>query len=216
MPDLSLKKVSKRRGETMVLDRFSLDLPAGGQVALVGPSGSGKSTLLGLICGVLKPDQGQVLWGDQDLSALPSAERAALRAAEMGIVFQNLSLVSALTVEANLLFSQRMAGRAEDAGAAQSQLARLGIDHRRRAKPRHMSRGEVQRAAIARALLIQPQLLLADEPTASLDARWRDIALDLMLETARQNGTSVIIATHDLAVADRFDRQITLAHEPAS
>ncbi|MEM7568452.1 MAG: ATP-binding cassette domain-containing protein [Pseudomonadota bacterium] len=208
---LVLRNINFRRGATPILTNFNLELGAGETCALLGPSGVGKSTLLALTCGILSPDSGSIHVEGEDLTALSPSARNAQRASTMGIVFQNLSLMSALSVTDNLALAGRMAG-AEDTNDSQAQqlLSALGIEDVAGRKPRHLSRGQAQRAAIARALMGQPKLILADEPTASLDAAWRDKAIACILSHRDTHKSTVLITTHDPAVAQHFDRVIEL------
>ncbi|MEM9878317.1 MAG: ATP-binding cassette domain-containing protein [Pseudomonadota bacterium] len=210
MDALALKQVKASRGGQPVISGFSLLMQTGTSCALIGPSGTGKSTLLGLICGILQPDSGTIVVAGQDLTQLSAAARDAHRAATMGVVFQNIGLARALSVEANLKLALRMAGKPEDPDRLSQLLQDLGVEHRSSAKPRQLSRGEAQRAAIARALVVQPQLLIADEPTASLDTAWRDKVMDLLMRRAGEDGMTLLVSTHDAAVAQRLEKQIKL------
>ena len=213
MDALVLDRINVSRGARPILHDFTMVLPPGVHHIILGASGAGKSTLLGIICGILTPDAGQVLFYGEDVTKLPSAARDRHRATHMGVVFQNLGLASALSVDANLALAQRMAGKAQDPAFGQALLRRLGLAGRGHAKPRQLSRGEAQRAAIARALIVRPKLLVADEPTASLDAAWRDTVMDIVFEQAARDDMTLLVSTHDLSVAKRFDQQTTLPQE---
>lgn len=216
MDFLTLDQVSIARGGKSVLDTFSYAFEAGAHYSVAGPSGAGKSTLLALICGVLKPNSGSIVFRGADITQQSAAMRDQCRAKEMGVVFQNLGLASALTVEGNLGLAQQMAGQNVDHRASHDLLERFGLLELRRAKPRQLSRGQAQRAAIARALITNPTLLIADEPTASLDAQWRDCVMDIMLERAAAHTMTLIVSTHDSDLASRFAHQIRLPTDSAS
>jgi putative ABC transport system ATP-binding protein len=202
---LRLEALSFARGGRTILDRISLAVDPGAHHLLLGPSGSGKTTLLNLVAGLLTPDAGRVLVAGDDMSGAPPAARDQLRRRHIGIIFQTIRLVGALTLEANLALAQRLAGRSEPALAARL-LERLGIAHLKDRRPRQLSQGEAQRAAIARALVARPSLLLADEPTSALDDANAARVAALLLETAGETGATLLIATHDSRL---------LAHVPA-
>jgi len=180
-----------------VLDGFDLDQGAGEHRLLLGPSGSGKTTLINLIAGLLAPTRGSIAIDGETISALPQARRDDLRRRKIGIIFQTLRLVAALDVRSNLLLAQKLAGVAQDRDAIARLLDDLGILHRAGAKPRELSQGEAQRAAIARALVARPKLLIADEPTSSLDDGNAERIARLLLHAADANGSTLLIATHD-------------------
>ncbi|MEQ1489459.1 MAG: ATP-binding cassette domain-containing protein [Terricaulis sp.] len=194
---LTLEHVACRYGGTRIFDDFNLVLAERDQALLLGPSGSGKTTLIYLICGLLSPERGKIVIGDTDMAALAQAKRDALRRARIGVVFQTLRLVSALNVRANLLLAQRLSGHAPEPKAANDLLDRLGIAHRALAKPATLSQGEAQRAAIARALVTRPALLIADEPTSALDDENALRVGQLLVETAKAQGSTLLVATHD-------------------
>jgi putative ABC transport system ATP-binding protein len=180
-----------------VLHRFDLAQQAGEHRLLLGPSGSGKTTLISLIAGLLTPDAGEIAVCGETMSALPAAARDDLRRRRIGVVFQALRLIGALSVTDNLLLAQRLAGQPRDPGTVAALLNSLGITHRARAKPRALSQGEAQRAAIARALVARPALLIADEPTSALDDANAELVARLLLDVAEANGSTLLIATHD-------------------
>ena len=178
------------------------EVPAGAQIAVTGESGSGKSTLLHLLAGIVSPDAGRIQVMGQDLAALPEAARDRFRGASIGLVFQSLNLFQHLTAEENLLAAPLLAGREskEDRGRAAALLARVGLEGRAGHRPAQMSLGEQQRVALARALMNRPELLLADEPTGSLDAGRRDEVVALLREMATEAGATLLVVTHDRAV----------------
>lgn len=195
-----------------VLDIGTLTVATGEHLGLRGPSGSGKTSLLHLIAGLIAPGSGSVNWGGRDVSALPVAARDRWRRETIGFVFQDFHLISELDVEANITlpstFSAWSVGRAGYARAA-ALARRMGLaDMRRRAGV--LSRGEQQRVAIARALFNRPALILADEPTASLDAAHAEAVATLLTEVARETGATLICASHDAALLARMNRVIEI------
>lgn len=182
----------------------------GETVAIVGSSGSGKSTLLGLIAGLDLPSTGQVRLDGVVLSELDEDGRAALRGHSMGFVFQSFQLLPGLTALENVMLPLELAGRKEAAAVASEHLARVGLAARARHRPGQLSGGEQQRVALARAFAVAPRMLLADEPTGNLDARTGAQVIELMFELNREHGASLIIVTHDAALARRCSRQLRL------
>jgi putative ABC transport system ATP-binding protein len=194
---LSISGLSHSFGERTVLRGFNLDLGRGEHMLLLGPSGSGKSTLINAMTGLLTPDEGVIAVEGEVINRLGPAERDRLRRRGIGIIFQSLRLVSALTVRNNLRLAQRLAGATADEAAIATLLDQVGITHRADAKPRALSQGEAQRAAIARALVAKPALLIADEPTSALDDPNAERVARLLVDTADSNGSTLLIATHD-------------------
>ncbi len=194
---LDLQHVSFRQGQSDILQNLSFQMPRGGHRLLLGPSGSGKTTLINLIAGLYTPDSGSIRIAGTDMASLPRPARDALRRRHIGIIFQTLRLVSALSLRGNLQLAQRLAGKPRDGAEIDRLLAALGLRHRADAALRQLSQGEAQRAAIARALAARPDLLLADEPTSALDDANADRVAKLLLETAAATGTTLLIATHD-------------------
>ena len=188
-----------------------LMIDAGEHVCLVGRSGSGKTTLLNVLAGVLVPSAGRVQLGEVELSMLDEARRDALRARSIGCVFQTFNLLEQLSALENLTLAQRFAGIAAEAARrrARELLEQLGLGDREDARPSQLSLGEQQRLAIARAVSKRPSLILADEPTASLDDENAGAALDLLLASAA--GGTLVVATHDARVIARFARVTTMA-----
>jgi ABC-type lipoprotein export system ATPase subunit len=179
---------------------------------LTGLSGSGKSTLLNCLCGVQRPDEGTVTFGQDVLAA---ADRPAtgdtIRRRHFGIVFQTLRLVSALSVRANLALAQKLQTGGTDPALIGRTLDRLGIAHRAHARPHELSQGEAQRAAIARAVVVRPAILVADEPTSALDHFNAARVAGLLLDLAEEAGASLLVATHDERLRAHFPRTMTLA-----
>jgi ABC-type lipoprotein export system ATPase subunit len=205
--------VSKRfhRGteEVVALDRVDLSIEAGEFVALIGPSGSGKSTLLHLAGGLDQPDSGRIMLGDRDLATMSIGERAKLRRREVGFVFQFFHLIPTLTVTENVELPLLLDG-VKSNGRTSELLERVGIGHRAQHLPGELSGGELQRAAIARALVARPQVILADEPTGNLDSATSEAVLALLSEQVVESGAALVMVTHDRDVAARAPRVHTL------
>ncbi len=211
---VAVQQVSKifHVGQTTltVLDVVSFSLSAGERVAIVGPSGSGKSTLLGLMAGLDKPSSGKVLIDGHDLGALSASRLAALRGQRMGFVFQSFRLLPTLTAEENVAVPLELAGRPQPLATARQWLDRVGLGNRCAHLPSRLSGGEQQRVALARAMAPAPAVLFADEPTGNLDSRTGTAMADLLFEVAREQKATVILVTHDNALAQRAERCITL------
>lgn len=191
-----------------------LKIDAGNVVALTGPSGSGKSTLLFLLAGLERVPRGRIAWGDRDLARMSDRERDAWRRHSLGLVFQDFQLVPELSALENVLLPvtfERWSVPQKTRARALGLLEHLGVG-RVSARANSLSRGEMQRVAIARALLAGPPILLADEPTASLDAANEDAVSTLLLDAVRNEGVTLVIATHHRAVRDRADRVVELSH----
>ena len=190
---------------TPVLSGVELDLPAGGYVALRGPSGAGKSTLLALIGGLEPLQAGSVRVGDDEVGAMRGRSLAGYRSRVVGFVFQHYGLMEVLTARENVMLALSLAGSpiAERRGRADSLLDAVGLGARAHHRPAQLSGGERQRVAIARALANRPQLVLADEPTGNLDEESTERVLDLLSELRRQSGCTLLVVTHDPAVAAR-------------
>ncbi|MDL5032113.1 ABC transporter ATP-binding protein [Pelomonas sp. APW6] len=204
------KTVSDATGELTILHDISFHLQARESVAIVGASGSGKSTLLALLAGLDTPTHGAVRLQGQDLYALDEDARAALRAAHVGFVFQNFQLLSNLTALENVMLPLELRGDREARSQAQAMLERVGLGQRLYHYPRVLSGGEQQRVALARAFVQRPALLLADEPTGSLDFATGAQVMALMFELNREAGTTLVMVTHDLAIAERCERQLRI------
>jgi putative ABC transport system ATP-binding protein len=209
---IHVRNVSKRFGDFAALDGVSLEVEGGSLTALLGPSGSGKSTLLHCAAGILTPDAGAVHVDGQDLAALPEEQRAALRRTKVGIVLQFGQLVPDLPLVDNVALPLLLGGheRGEAHKTAMNWLDQVGIADDADAVPGELSGGQTQRAAVARALVTGPSVVLADEPTGSLDSRAGQELLDVLLEAARYRGAALLMVTHDNLVAASANREIRL------
>ena len=204
------KQVTDSTGSLTILHEISFDLRPRESVAIVGASGSGKSTLLSIIAGLDKPSSGTVQLAGTDLFALDEDERAAVRARSVGFVFQSFQLLSHLTALENVMLPLELMGRSDARSVATAMLRRVGLGERLDRYPRVLSGGEQQRVALARAFVVRPALLLADEPTGSLDFATGETVMALMFELNREAGTTLVLVTHDPAIAARCDRQLRL------
>ncbi len=205
------KIVQSGEAPLTILDSVTFDVDAGATVAIVGASGSGKTTLLGLLAGLDRPTSGDVAVDGVALSTLDEDACAALRARLLGFVFQSFQLLPALTAHENVMLPLELAGVPAAAGRASEWLARVGLTRRITHYPRQLSGGEQQRVAIARAFAGEPKLLMADEPTGNLDAATGAEVADLMFRLNRENGTTLLLVTHDVALASRCERRLSLA-----
>ena len=198
-------------GVVRALDDVTLDVAGGTSLAVVGPSGCGKSTLLGLLGGLALPTTGSVRVGADVISAMSDQQRAAFRRRTVGFVWQDDNLLPFLTVAENLaLQSALVPGHRGDGSGVPQLIARLGLDDEADRLPDQLSGGQRQRVAIARAIAHSPALLLADEPTGALDSRNVAVVIDLLLEVGHELGATLIVVTHDPAVAGRMDRRVGL------
>lgn len=204
------RQVDTNSGVLTILDDVSLELGAGESIAIQGASGSGKSTLLGVLAGLDIPQQGSVTMGDQDITRLDEDQRALLRANSIGFVFQSFHLIDDLNAVENVALPLELFGQKDAFARAEDWLARLGLADRKEHFPRQLSGGEQQRVALCRAFAVQPQILFADEPTANLDTVTAGTVLDQLFSMQREQGTSMVIATHDSALAQRCDRILHL------
>jgi putative ABC transport system ATP-binding protein len=204
------KSVSDASGTLSILRDIDFTLRKGETAAIVGASGSGKSTLLSIIAGLDTPTQGTVSIDGQDLFARSEDERAALRAAQVGFVFQSFQLLGNLTALENVMLPLELAGRRDARVAATAMLERVGLGERLGHYPKLLSGGEQQRVALARAFVVKPAVLLADEPTGSLDFATGEKVMALMFELNEELGTTLVMVTHDRAIADRCERRITI------
>jgi len=213
-------------GQTPALRGASLSVAAGEILAVMGPSGSGKSTLLHCLAGILLPDSGQVWFDGRRVDAMGENERSALRRDQFGFVFQFGQLVPELTAEENIALPLLLGGtrRASAIRQARAWFSRLGLDGLEQRRSGELSGGQAQRVALARGLVASPQVLFADEPTGSLDSLTGEHVMNLLAAAARDQGTTVILVTHDARVAAYADREVivrdgtvtTLTPAPAS
>ena len=205
------KQVRSGNGELRILHQISFAVVAGEAVAIVGSSGSGKSTLLGLLAGLDLATSGTVRVAGQDLAELDEDGRAALRGQMLGFVFQSFQLLPALTALENVMLPLELAGRDDARSVAREMLVRVGLGERFGHYPKHLSGGEQQRVALARAFALKPQLLLADEPTGNLDADTGAQIIELMFAMNAEQGTTLLLVTHDELLARRCGRILRLA-----
>jgi putative ABC transport system ATP-binding protein len=204
------KQVSSPEGPLTILADVNLDVAAGDTVAVVGASGAGKSTLLALLAGLDEPSTGKVWLHGADFSTLDEDGRARVRARQVGFVFQSFHLVPSLTAIENVMLPLELAGRRDAREAAHQVLATVGLERREKHYPRQLSGGEQQRVAIARAFVTRPAVLFADEPTGNLDTVSGGRIMDLLFELNRAAGTTLILVTHDAAIAARCRRRVQL------
>ena len=204
------KQVTSPEGMLTILDDVSFAVGAGETVAVVGASGAGKSTLLALLAGLDEPSGGSVWLEGVELSALDEDGRAALRARHVGFVFQSFHLVPALTAHENVMLPLELAGRRDARAAARAVLEQVRLGPRLGHYPRQLSGGEQQRVAIARAFVTRPSVLFADEPTGNLDAATGARVMELLFDLNAAGGTTLVLVTHDRAIAARCGRVIEL------
>ncbi len=194
-----------------VLRDVSFSVPQGAFVAIVGPSGSGKTTLLGLLAGLDTPSRGTVLLDDADLGAMDEDQRARLRGAKVGFVFQSFQLIPTLTAIENVQVPLELRGDSHAADRARDLLKRVGLGDRLDHFPTELSGGEQQRVAIARAFSNEPRILFADEPTGNLDSETGQRIVELLEQLNRESGATIVLVTHDAALAARAGRIIRLS-----
>ncbi len=205
------KSVATADHALTIVDHVSLSVARGESLAIVGASGSGKTTLLGLLAGLDRPTSGEVFWGETALSTLDEDALAAKRAQRIGFIFQSFQLLPALTAQENVALPLELAG-AKDANARADQwLTTVGLGARLHHTPRQLSGGEQQRVAIARAFVTAPELVFADEPTGNLDTKTGDEVVNLMFDLNAKAGTTLVLVTHDVKLAARCARKITLS-----
>ncbi|MFZ4285499.1 ABC transporter ATP-binding protein [Variovorax sp. HJSM1_2] len=204
------KSVTDSTGTLDILRDVHFSLAARETAAIVGASGSGKSTLLSIIAGLDTPTQGTVLLAGQNLFGMNEDQRAAVRAQKMGFVFQSFQLMANLTAIENVMLPLELAGRKDSRKAATEMLQRVGLGARLSHYPKVLSGGEQQRVALARAFVVQPAVLLADEPTGSLDFATGETVMQLMFDLNRELGTTLVLVTHDRSIAERCTRRITI------
>lgn len=204
------KTVSVADQPLCILHELSLSLKPGDSLAIVGRSGSGKSTLLGLLAGLDLPSSGEVILAGQNLNRLDEDQRAALRAREVGFVFQSFQLLDSLTALENVMLPLELKNRKGARQQALKLLRAVGLEQRTRHYPQQMSGGEQQRVAIARAFAAEPHILFADEPTGNLDSQTGEHITDLLFELNRARHTTLVLVTHDDRLAQRCASQIRL------
>jgi len=202
------KEVADSTGTLTILHDIAFELRARESVAIIGASGSGKSTLLSILAGLDVPTRGTVRLAGSDLFALDEDARAELRSRQVGFVFQSFQLLGNLTALENVMLPLELMGRADARAAATDMLRRVGLAERLRHYPKVLSGGEQQRVALARAFVVRPAVLLADEPTGSLDFATGETVMALMFELNREAGTTLVLVTHDTTIAARCDRQL--------
>ena len=193
-----------------ILKGIDLDIPRGQFAAIMGPSGSGKSTLLGLLAGLDSPTSGRIILDGEDITELSEDQMALVRGRKIGFVFQSYHLLPTLTAEENVLLPMELAGLEAERARARELLERVGLKGRFDHYPVQLSGGEQQRVALARAFALRPPILLADEPTGNLDSATGRVVLDLLLELNREEGCTLVLVTHEQALADCAGRRIVL------
>jgi putative ABC transport system ATP-binding protein len=204
------KQVADSTGSLTILHEIDFELSAHESVAIVGASGSGKSTLLSIIAGLDVPTSGTVKLAGVDLFSLDEDQRAAARSSKVGFVFQSFQLLGNLTALENVMLPLELAGRSDARAAATDMLTRVGLAERLGHYPKVLSGGEQQRVALARAFVVKPAVLLADEPTGSLDFATGETVMALMFDMNREAGTTLVLVTHDRGIATRCDRQLRI------
>ncbi|HET9048495.1 MAG TPA: ATP-binding cassette domain-containing protein [Chiayiivirga sp.] len=204
------KRVSLPSGQLTILDDVSFDIHAGERVAIVGASGSGKSTLLSLLAGLDVPSHGDVELAGASLAALDEDGRARLRGEQVGFVFQAFQLLPSLTALENVMLPLELRGDARASQQARAALGDVGLASRLDHYPRQLSGGEQQRVALARAFVVRPQVLFADEPTGNLDTHTGEAVIELLFRMNDESGTTLVLVTHDPALAARCDRVLRL------
>ena len=204
------KTVQDASGELRILRDIDFSLNAGETAAIVGASGSGKSTLLAILAGLDTPSTGQVLLAGQSLFDMSEDERAAVRAQHVGFVFQSFQLMPNLTALENVMLPLELVDRPDARSTATAMLQRVGLGERLKHLPKVLSGGEQQRVALARAFVVRPAILLADEPTGSLDHTTGQQVMDLMFELNRERGTALLLVTHDAKIAVSCARQLVM------
>jgi len=204
------RQVKTPDGDLSILDGITLTVMPGDAVAITGPSGSGKSTLLALLAGLEDTTRGSVHLLGKELGILTQDEKAALRAGNVGFVFQTFHLLAGLSAIENVEIALELAGYDNTRSAAADLLDRVGLTERVNHYPSQLSGGEQQRVALARAFAVNPKVLFADEPTGNLDAASSGIIADLFFDLRQQFGSALLLVTHDASLADRCDRILTL------
>ena len=204
------KSVRAAEADLEILRGIDLEIKRGETAAIVGTSGSGKSTLLGLLAGLDSPTSGEIYLDDMNIVQLDEDERAVLRSQKVGFVFQSFQLLPALTALENVMLPLELAGRDDARVVAEDYLARVGLEERLHHYPRTLSGGEQQRVAIARAFAAKPLILFADEPTGNLDTATGAKIIELLFGLNQEEGTTLILVTHDNSLADRCQRKLVM------
>jgi putative ABC transport system ATP-binding protein len=214
IPAVAARDVVRRYGEddyaVYAVRGVSLEVPAGQFTAIMGPSGSGKSTLMHMLAGLDQPTSGTVEIGGKDITTMSDKELTLLRREHIGFVFQAFNLVPTLTAEENIVLPLAIAGRKTDSDWVEAVIGRVGLGDRRDHRPAELSGGQQQRVAVARALVSEPTVLFADEPTGNLDSQAGAAVLDLLREAAREFGQTIVMVTHDPRAGACADREIHL------
>lgn len=205
------KSVDGPDGRLTILDGVGFSLTRGDSLAIVGASGSGKTTLLGLLAGLDRPTSGEIALAGERLDVLDEEARARLRRRRVGFVFQNFHLLPALNAEENVMLPLELEGGADARARAGDALARVGLAARKHHYPAQLSGGEQQRVALARAFVHAPEILFADEPTGNLDRGTGTAISDLLFALNREHGTTLVLVTHDTALAERCARRLVLS-----
>ena len=205
-----VKAVHTAEGKLTILESIDLQVNAGESLAIVGASGSGKSTLLGILAGLDIPTSGKVVLANKDITAMDEEGRAAVRAASVGFVFQSFQLLPGLNALENVMLPLELHGVKAAEKKARDYLERVGLSHRLFHQPKQLSGGEQQRVAIARAFANEPAVLFADEPTGNLDTTTGAHIIELLFDLNQSQGTTLILVTHEMRLAQRCHRQITL------
>ena len=204
------KRIQNGSRRVEILKGISLSIPAGQIVAIVGASGSGKSTLLGLLAGLDTPSSGEIWLDGTPIHNLAETELAAVRGRKIGFVFQSYQLIPTLTALENVLLPFELNAEGNGLAKARELLAAVGLGERMEHYPVQLSGGEQQRVALARAFVVEPPIVMADEPTGNLDSASGRLVLDLLLERNRKAGATLVLVTHDAEIASRADRKIVL------
>lgn len=212
---LNINKISKSflqgSSRIQVLNDFSLEVQRNEVLGIVGESGSGKSTLLALMAGLDRPDSGEILFEGRDISQLPEKDLTVFRAQNIGIVFQQFHLLPHLTAQENVQLPLEILNRESEAHRADEILNVLGMGHRLKHYPSQLSGGEAQRVALARALVVKPKILLADEPTGSLDPVTGGKIIEFFFTACKEFHTTAVLVTHNIEFAKRCDRSVSLS-----
>ncbi len=204
------KTVTTTEGDLQILQPISFEVNTGESIAIIGASGSGKSTLLGLLAGLDEVSEGEIFLDNAPLHNMDEEARAVLRGQKVGFIFQSFMLVQSLTALENVMLPAEIAGLDSPKKRAQDILEQVGLSHRAHHYPNQLSGGEQQRVAIARAFITQPKILFADEPTGNLDATNGKKVEELLFNLNKEQGTTLVLVTHDNTLAEQCDRQLTM------